>query len=177
MRILDLGCGRSKTRGAVGLDINPRSDADVIHDLDEFPYPFADCEFDKILCKDVLEHVDNFIAVMEEIWRIAKNEAVVEVAAPFMSSVNFFSDPTHKRAFTSRSFDYFLPGTPAFGYNYSHARFKLLSVEYDKYEYPKRRRLNLWLLRWANRNKEQYENRYAFLFPVYQIYFELQVLK
>ena len=33
-RILDLGCGRDKLPGAVGMDQNPRSDADIIHDLD-----------------------------------------------------------------------------------------------------------------------------------------------
>lgn len=167
----------SKTSGAIGMDRNPRSHADVIHDLDTFPYPFEENEFGKVICKDVLEHVDNFIRAMEEIWRIAKSDAKIEVSAPFMSSVNYYSDPTHRRAFTSRSFDYFIPGTQVFDYQYSHARFKLLSVEYDKFEYAHRRGINLWLLKWANRNKLRYESRFAFIFPVYQIYFELQAVK
>jgi 2-polyprenyl-3-methyl-5-hydroxy-6-metoxy-1,4-benzoquinol methylase len=177
IKVLELGCGKDKTPGAIGLDINPCSNADIIHNLDHFPYPFGDNEFDKIICKDVLEHVENFVKVMEEIWRIAKPGARIEVAAPFMSSVNFFSDPTHKRAFTSRSFDYFMPGTQASKYQYSSARLKVLSVQYDKYEYEHRKGLNLWLLKWANRHKERYENRFAFIFPVYQIYFELEVVK
>lgn len=177
LKVLELGCGLNKTPGAVGLDVNPRSHADVIHDLDQPPYPFTDSEFDKIICRDVLEHVDNFIGVMEEIWRLGKPGGKVEISAPFMSSVNFFSDPTHRRAFTSRSFDYFIPGTQTFRYQYSPARFKVLSVEYDKHEYEHRKGLNLWLLKWANKNKEQYENRFAFIFPVYQIYFELEVVK
>ena len=42
MKVLDVGCGVNKTEGAVGLDSNPRTAADVIHDLGELPYPFAD---------------------------------------------------------------------------------------------------------------------------------------
>jgi len=42
MKILDLGCGNKKIQGAIGIDINPLSDADVIHDLNVLPYPFND---------------------------------------------------------------------------------------------------------------------------------------
>ena len=38
--ILDLGCGSKKRPGAIGVDINAASGADVIHDLDVLPYPF-----------------------------------------------------------------------------------------------------------------------------------------
>ena len=33
MKILDVGCGDNKYEGAIGLDYNPRTSADVIHDL------------------------------------------------------------------------------------------------------------------------------------------------
>jgi SAM-dependent methyltransferase len=176
-KVLELGCGFAKTPGAFGVDILPGSAADLRHDLDSFPYPFEDSEWDRIICRDVLEHVADFVRTMEEIWRVAKAGARVEVSGPFMSSVNYFSDPTHRRAFTSRSFDYFIPGRPAHRYNYSKARFGLLSCEYDAEERSRRRKFHRWALDWANRNKEQYENRYAFLYPIYNIHFELCVLK
>jgi methylglutaconyl-CoA hydratase len=46
VKILDVGCGANKYEGAIGLDNNPRTAADVIHDLGDIPYPFADDEFD-----------------------------------------------------------------------------------------------------------------------------------
>ena len=49
MKILDVGCGTGKQEGAIGLDNNPRTGADVIHDLGDVPYPFADKEFDLIV--------------------------------------------------------------------------------------------------------------------------------
>jgi ubiquinone/menaquinone biosynthesis C-methylase UbiE len=176
-QVLELGCGNVKMPGAFGVDKNPRSLADLIHDLDQFPYPMPDNQFDKVICRDVLEHVEDFVRAVEEIWRVAKAGARVEVSGPFMSSVNFFSDPTHRRAFTSRSFDYFILGSKVSGYGYSLAQFRLVSVEYDKLERDTRPWFHRCLLNLANRHKERYENRFAFIYPVYQIYFELEVVK
>ena len=176
-RILELGCGFTKAPGAYGVDILAGSQADLIHDLDVFPYPLQDNSWDRIICHDILEHVENFVRTMEEIWRIGAPGATVEVHAPFMSSVNYFSDPTHRRAFTSRSFDYFLQGTTAARFGYSTARFELMHCEYDAEDRAQRRGFHRWMLVWANRNKVLYENRYAFLYPVYNISYSLRVIK
>jgi hypothetical protein len=176
-RILELGCGFSKAPGAFGVDIIPGSQADLLHNLNAFPYPLESSAWDHIICRDVLEHVEDFVRTMEEIWRVGAPGAIVEVRAPFMSSVNYYSDPTHKRAFTSRSFDYFLPGQLTHSLGYSKAKFELLHCEYDSEERPKRRGFHRWALDWANRNKAQYENRYAFIYPLYNIFFELRVVK
>ena len=177
MTVIDLGCGNKKTPGAIGVDMNVRSAADVIHDLDAFPYPFESDTADRVICQDVLEHVSDFVSVMEEIWRIGKPGCYIEVTAPFMSSINYFSDPTHKRAFTSRSFDYFVPGTEVHRHSYSQAVFEVLSCEYDPADRTSRPFWHRWLLDWANRNKSRFEERYAFIYPVYQIHFLLRVVK
>ncbi len=176
-RVLELGCGFSKTPGAFGVDVIPGSQADLIHDLDVLPWPLASGAWDRIICRDVLEHVSNFIPAMEEIWRVGAPGAIVDVRAPFMSSVNFFADPTHRRAFTSRSFDYFLSGRPTERLGYSKARFELMKCEYDAEDRQHRRGPHRWLLDWANRNKDRYESRYAFMYPLYNIHFELRVVK
>src|SRR6266511_3157182 len=61
-KILDVGCGQNKYPGAIGIDSNPRSNADVIHDLGILPYPFADNEFDEIICRHVIEHVPDVMS-------------------------------------------------------------------------------------------------------------------
>ena len=60
-KILDVGCGANKMEGAIGLDNNPRTNADVIHDLGELPYPFPDNEFDLVVSSHVVEHVPDLI--------------------------------------------------------------------------------------------------------------------
>ena len=67
MKVLDVGCGVNKVEGAVGLDISPRSHADVIHDLGVAPYPFPDNEFDLVVSNHVVEHVPDVMAFIAEL--------------------------------------------------------------------------------------------------------------
>ena len=39
MKVLDIGCGNRKREGAFGIDVDPQSAADLVHDLNIFPYP------------------------------------------------------------------------------------------------------------------------------------------
>lgn len=176
-KVLELGCGRKKRPGAFGVDVLADSDADLVHDLDVFPWPLGDSAWDRILAFDVLEHVQHFVRCVEEIWRIGRPGAIVEASGPFMSSVNYFSDPTHRRAFTSRTFDYFIEGRPFFRYGYSHARFRLRSCTYDRDQLARRRGLRRAWLALKNRHKAIYEQRLAFVFPVQTVFFELEVVK
>ena len=57
MKTLDVGCGVRKYPGSIGIDRNRSSNADVICDLDFFPYPFADHSFDHLRAIHVIEHV------------------------------------------------------------------------------------------------------------------------
>lgn len=123
MKILDIGCGRHKTPGAVGLDSNPRSDADVIHDLDTVPYPFPDDEFDLIVGNQVIEHVSDVLAVVAELHRVARAGAILRLDTPHYSDVASYTDPTHKRHLTTESFAYFTGDRPDFDF-YSHVRLR-----------------------------------------------------
>ena len=67
-KILDIGCGNSKVTGAVGIDFIEGMEADIIHDLNIFPYPLADAEFDEIHVLDTLCLLEDPVKVMEEIY-------------------------------------------------------------------------------------------------------------
>lgn len=179
-KILDLGCGRNKCRGALGVDFNKNTDADIIHDLNKFPYPFDDNEFDKILINHALEHLDNVVKVMEEIHRIAKPNALVLINAPYFTSIDAFADPTHRHFFSARSFDYFTDDLKEFSY-YSDARFRKLKVEIKFWEWKKLRgfRLQNWMGLWllANKLTKFYETFFAHIFPAKEIFYKLQVVK
>lgn len=103
--ILDLGCGSKKIRkpGAIGLDIKPSPDVDIISDLSK-PLPLKDNIADEIHIYHVLEHLDDYVKTMEEIWRVAKPGVPVHVAVPHYSHPVACGDPTHKRHFSAWAF-------------------------------------------------------------------------
>jgi SAM-dependent methyltransferase len=175
MRILHLGCGPQKHPGSIGVDRNPRSAADVLCDLNQRAYPFADDTFDLILCEHVLEHLDDVIAVMEEIHRVGRPSATVIVRVPHFSSVYYYSDPTHRHPFALHSFDYFLPGTAVRSFHYSPAEFRLVRAEFPPPAAagPVRRAA----FKLVNRYRDFYERRLAFVLPRHLLEFELNVVK
>ena len=86
MKILDVGCGVNKTSGSIGLDNNPRTGADVIHDLGQIPYPFTDNEFDLVVSNHVIEHIPDVMAFVSELHRITKNGGTIKILTPHYTS-------------------------------------------------------------------------------------------
>lgn len=106
-KILDVGCGDNKYEGSIGLDYNPRTGADVIHDLRVTPYPFADDEFDMVVAHHVVEHVPDVVEFVEELYRITKPGGTIKFVTPHYTNPDWNCDPTHKNHFSSYSFQTF----------------------------------------------------------------------
>jgi SAM-dependent methyltransferase len=127
MRILDVGCGINKKAGAIGVDRNPASRADVIAELDHFPYPFRDSSFDGLQAVHVIEHLSDVLRSMEEFHRLVRGGGEVLIVTPHYTDFSSFCDPTHRWHLTSFSLRYFSENDFGFGY-YSGARFEEISV-------------------------------------------------
>jgi SAM-dependent methyltransferase len=168
--ILELGCGRNRTAGAVGVDFNPDSAADIIHDLNVFPWPLESDSFDRVICRHVLEHLDDIMRVMAEIHRVCKDNGVVEIIAPHFSSARSWDDPTHKHSFTLKTFEFFGENHPYRGKNLSFEVLKRrLTFSSSLIKSPGRLVSSLsW--RW-------YENNLAFIIPARSIEVTLRVRK
>ena len=174
--ILDFGCGNKKRPGAIGVDINPRSDADVIHDLNETPYPFRDNTFREILADNVIEHLDNIIKVMDELHRICRSDGVVVIHVPYFRARWAYIDPTHRHFFTVDSFSYFDPGHLHNKlYKYSRSCFVIKSVRFN--QGLRNGLLKRSLLCVANRWPRGYEAYLSHLLPLDMLTFALQPLK
>lgn len=122
-RTLDVGCGINKLAGAIGIDRNPRTRADVLCDLDHFPYPFRDSSFERLQAIHVIEHLSDVIRSMEEFHRLVRAGGTVFLATPHYTDFSSFCDPTHRWHLNSFSFRYFGQDDAGFGY-YSTARFR-----------------------------------------------------
>lgn len=175
LKILDLGCGNKKRFGAIGIDFNSRTAADIVHNLNHFPYPLDDCSFDEIYLDNTLEHLDDVIRVMEEVYRILKPGGLVKVIAPYFRSLWASIDPTHKHFFTIESFAYFDPDhIICTRYDYSLARFKQEKIVFNE------SLINRWtkkiVIGFANRWPWRYEYYLSHLYPLDDISFYLRKL-
>ncbi len=173
--MLDLGCGNKKRAGAIGVDFNSRTAADVIHNLNSFPYPFEDDSFDEIYLDNILEHLDDVIRVMEEVHRICKPGGLVKVIVPYFRSLWACIDPTHKHFFAVNSFSYFDPDHIfCIRYDYTLARFKQEKIVFNE------TLTNRWtkkiVLMLANRWPWRYEYYFSQFYPLDDITFYLRKL-
>ncbi len=108
--ILNLGCGDSEDHDRskeFTIDITPAAKADLIWDLRKTPWPIEDNQFDMVYAENIIEHLPDTCAVMNEIWRVCKDRAIVKVIVPHYTGFTSWSCPEHYKTFTSISFDYF----------------------------------------------------------------------
>jgi len=117
--ILDVGCGRNKRPGAIGVDSNRDTAADVIADINQGRLPFRDGVFEKIWAVHVIEHVADVIATIEELHRVAQPNGVIVIETPHYTDFSSFCDPTHRWHLNSFSFRYF---TDEGGFSYYSRR-------------------------------------------------------
>jgi SAM-dependent methyltransferase len=159
----------------VNLDMSDRVGADVVHDLNSTPWPFADNTFDEVQAFDVLEHLNDVVRALEEIHRISRHGAMVHVTVPHFSSANAFTDVTHRHWFGWRSFDPFVEsnGQAHELAHYSFARFRCSSTHI--HFHPSLVNTLIW--RCANRWPDAYEHRWAWMFPAWFMSLRLEVVK
>jgi ubiquinone/menaquinone biosynthesis C-methylase UbiE len=111
---LNAGCGTDIYDGYVNLDrvkiegmVKTR---DKVHDLNVFPYPFANNTFTEILCYATLEHLKDTDKIMREFHRILKPGGTLDIRTSHRHSNRAWLNPTQVHVFQSQSFDYYEKG-------------------------------------------------------------------
>lgn len=126
---LHIGCGFAKREGYINVDSVEAVKPDVLWNLNEFPYPFENNTFDEVLAYSILEHLDDVVKVMEELHRVMKPNAVLDITVPYWDGFGFASDPTHKTMFTEHTFEFFT-GKADYAF-ITTARFVITSLKLD----------------------------------------------
>lgn len=114
MRELLIGCGNSRRKKIdpeqkftwdelVTIDHDPNCGADIVHDLEDYPWPFEDNSFDACHAYCVLEHLGrqgdyrSFFATFAEIYRILKPGGHLFALVPSIDDRWLWGDPSHTR--------------------------------------------------------------------------------
>lgn len=72
---LDIGCGKNKKEGFVGLDFVDYGQ-EYIHDITK-PLPFGNKSIEEIYCSHTLEHIDDIKSVIEEFKRLTNKITII----------------------------------------------------------------------------------------------------
>jgi SAM-dependent methyltransferase len=111
MKRLNLGAGYDIRTGWVNSDIAELPGIDVVHDLDVAPWPWDNASVDEIRAMDVFEHVNDPLVFMNQAGRVLKPGGVLRIRSPHWRSESAYTDPTHRRFCTERTWDYWIKGT------------------------------------------------------------------
>lgn len=110
--ILNLGCGLGRREGALNVDRWAGPGVDCVYDLERTPWPWPDGAVTEVWALDILEHLADFLVTMRELHRVMCPGAMVHVRTSNWRTENSFTDPTHRRFLTLRSFDFWDPVRP-----------------------------------------------------------------
>lgn len=178
VKCLDVGCGRNKTSGCIGVDSVALNEVDIVHDLSSMPWPFADSEFDLVYSNHYLEHSVDIVGTFGELHRILKPNAELMIRVPHYASDNFHSDLTHRNAFGWRSMDHFSINSSV-DYNY-YTKFKFEIIEREiRFVGPGRfdpfQLVGIKYL--ANRFPRIYERFFVYWLPPTELFFRMRAVK
>lgn len=98
---LNLGCGTDYRAGYINVDNNKYWDVktDLTFDLESVPYPFKSNSISEVLLIDVLEHLNNPLDVMREVYRVCEDGALIKISVPHFSSITAWNNLDHKRPY------------------------------------------------------------------------------
>ncbi|MFY9488628.1 MAG: class I SAM-dependent methyltransferase [Solirubrobacterales bacterium] len=115
-RILDAACGtgygtallaRAGAKGCVGIDVDPKAASGEASPGCEFvegsitQLPFADGEFDLVVCFEAIEHVEDYAAALDELVRVLGKENGLLIISTPNRGIYPPGNPFHKRELTA----------------------------------------------------------------------------
>jgi predicted SAM-dependent methyltransferase len=114
--LVDLGCGEGKQPNFIGIDRREVEGVDIVHDLEDFPWPLPDESCHTLIAKHLYEHIKPWHSLdfMNEAWRILKIDGQFAMAMPYGLSFGYQQDPTHCNPANQATWQYFDPDYPLF---------------------------------------------------------------
>jgi ubiquinone/menaquinone biosynthesis C-methylase UbiE len=98
---INIGAGDVKLEGFVTLDYDSRSNPDYQLDVERDRFPFEDETVETVVAHHILEHLgEGYFHCLQEIYRVCKHGAIVDIRVPHPRHDSFLADPTHRRPIT-----------------------------------------------------------------------------
>lgn len=98
---INIGAGDTNYEGFLNCDYSNLFKPDYVFDLEKDKFPFDDNSVDEIIAYHVLEHLgEGYFHCLQEMYRVCKHGATINIKVPHYLSENQYHDPTHRRPIT-----------------------------------------------------------------------------
>src|SRR5947209_132314 len=182
-RFLDLGCGQRKASPThVGIDVRDYPGVDIVGDAHAVLGRVRSGTVAGIRSSHLLEHVGDWLGLLEEIARVLRPHGVAQLTMPHFSNPYYYSDPTHLHPFGLYSLSYVV-SDPILKRRVPPHRtqvpleltdvaleFKAAPPHYSRHAVKRVITALVNSSRWA---KEFYEENLPYLLPCYEVRFVL----
>lgn len=172
---LNMGCWFDTKIGYINVDKVKNMWVDKVFDFEKFPYPFEDNSIDEIYCSMVMEHIHDLSKMMDELVRISKNGAQLQIEVPYFSSPNLWWDMTHIRWFNTNTFSGF--------HSNSLKSFWNIKIQDQKIHFLSNKRflqsdiINKIPDFFINLFPKVYERFFSYIFPSSEIHYLIEIRK
>ena len=180
---LDIGCGPSKLKGAIGIDALDYDEVDLVGDVFDVLESFPNQSVDRVYSKHFFEHVGDLSRLIDEVSRVLKVGGTMHVITPHFSNPYYYSDPTHRTPFGlytfcyyARTDDMFRRQVPVYQRNLVLSLQSVrLSFQTTKGQYVRSafKKLIERMVNISPFTKEMYEEVFCYLLPCYEVKYTL----
>jgi predicted SAM-dependent methyltransferase len=126
---IDVGCGRAKPPGFIGIDKEAVDGVDYVVDVERDPLPFGDRTVGTIFTAHCLEHLAEHAVIFREMSRVAANGAALEIWTPYAWTNEAFIY-THKTFFNEAHYLHPCYLYPEHWQDILGARWQLVEVQF-----------------------------------------------
>ena len=105
---LNLGAGNDIRDGFINIDVLPVSGLQVVRDFERYGLPFSESSMEYVYAHHVIEHLDDVGKVMNELWRVCCDDAIIEMTVPNLLDPHLLGDYTHRSFLSARAFCWYM---------------------------------------------------------------------
>lgn len=104
---LQIGTNGGVQKGFTGIDSYKAASPKILHEIEQYPYPFKDNQVSEVLIGYTLCGIKELIPFFNEMGRLIKKGGLMRIVVPYYASARAFQDPTHCHHFTEYSFAFY----------------------------------------------------------------------
>lgn len=98
---INIGSGYDKIPGFISIDYDESNNPDYCFNIETEIFPFEDNTVETVVAHHILEHLgDGYFHCLQELYRVCKHGAIIDIRVPHPRHDAFLADPTHRRPIT-----------------------------------------------------------------------------